>query len=70
MARTEQALKEVFLSLKVVAIKLSLHLNETKTEYMQIGGEKTDGYLVIGPYKFEQLNSFIYLGSELNQLSE
>lgn len=35
-------------------------------KYMPIGGGNTEDHLVIGLYKFEHVNSFVYLGSELN----
>lgn len=59
-------MKEAFLALETAAKKLGLNVNEAKTKYMRIGGGNMDGFIEIGPYKFERVNSFVYLGSELN----
>jgi hypothetical protein len=55
--------------LEKAARKMHLQINQGKTKYMPVTKKIcTDGptYLEIGPYKFETVYSFIYLGSEVN----
>jgi sorting nexin-29 len=67
--RTQKAMKEAFTNLEKAARKMHLQINQGKTKYMPVTKKiYTDGptYLEIGPYKFETVYSFTYLGSEVN----
>ncbi|XP_071037725.1 uncharacterized protein [Parasteatoda tepidariorum] len=67
IARTQSDLKQAFLSMQKDAEKMHLTINQEKTKYMQCT-KITDSttHLQIGEYKFEKVNSFVYLGSEVN----
>jgi hypothetical protein len=62
-------MKEAFTDFKKAAKKMHLQINQGKTKYMPVTKQIcTDGhtYLEIGPYKFETVYSFTYLGLEVN----
>jgi hypothetical protein len=61
--------KEAFTNLEKAAKKIHLQISQGETKYMPVTKKiSTDGptYLEIGPYKFETVYSFTYLGSEVN----
>lgn len=67
VARSEQALKEAFTSFEIAAREFGLRVNEQKTKYMRAGSSGDHAaFLDIGPYKFQRVETFVYLGSEVN----
>ena len=67
IARTQKDLKDAFLALEREAQKMHLSINQSKTKYMQcLTNSDSSTHLEIGDYSFEKVNSFIYLGSEVN----
>lgn len=71
IARTPRALEEAFISLEKEALKMGLKINENKTKYMPC--TKTahrSTHLKIGGHSFEVVDSFTYLGSEINNRND
>jgi sorting nexin-29 len=69
IARNTTALKEVILTLDSEGEKMGLTINEDKTEYMEMSSTQARRYcknLIIGDFNFEGVDSFIYLGSVVN----
>jgi hypothetical protein len=69
IGRMQKAMKEALTNLEKATRKMHLQINEGKTKYKPATKKIcTDGptYLEIGPYKFETVYSFTYLGSEVN----
>ena len=60
---------EAFASLEKAARSMNLLINQEKTKYMPVT-EKSHAsyphYLEVGPYKFQVVHSFTYLGSDVN----
>jgi len=60
---------EAFTSLEKAAKGINLLINQEKTKYMPLT-KKTHAsyphYLEVGPYKFQVVHSFTYLGSDVN----
>lgn len=62
-------LTKTFLKLEKEAKEIGLIINEEKTKYMKLAAEdkvQVQQQLALGDYKFEKVNKFIYLGSEIN----
>jgi hypothetical protein len=62
-------MKETFSSSEKAAKEMGLQVNQEKTKYMPV--TKKDyahipSHIEIGPYHFEIVHSFTYLGSEVN----
>ena len=67
--RTQSAMIEAFTSLGKAAKGTNLFINQEKTKYMQVTKKCYAGYpyyLDVGPYKFQVVHSFTYLGSDIN----
>lgn len=66
--KLKRALREAFVALKAdEAKKLALAINVTNTKYMRVeGGGAIMGSFEVWPYKFEKVESFVYLGIEAN----
>lgn len=62
VARSKAALVEATLNLIRAASSMGLCINEEKTKYMYTG-PGDDSPLVVGPYIFEKVKEFTYLGS-------
>jgi hypothetical protein len=59
---------EAFTSLEWVAKGMNLFINQEKTKYMPVtknGHASYPRYLEVGPYKFQVVQSFTYLGSDV-----
>jgi len=68
IARTPNALDEMFLTLEKEARDAGLIVNQTKTKYMKTAREKekiTQQY-IIGQNQFASINEFTYLGAQIN----
>jgi len=68
IARTRNALDEMFLTLEKEARDAGLVVNQSKTKYMKTAREKgklTQQY-IIGQNQFESVNKFTYSGSQIN----
>lgn len=66
VARSYSALKEAFLQLMEAADDMGLTINESKTKYMKVSraaGNNAGPPVVMGPYSFESVSQFTYLGS-------
>ena len=60
---------EAFTSLEKAAKGMNLFINQEKTKYMPVTKKRHEGYpryLEVGPYKFQVVHSFTYLGSDVN----
>ena len=60
---------EAFTSLEKAAKDMNLFINQEKTKYMPVTKKRHAGYphyLEDGPYKFQVVHSFTYLGSDVN----
>ena len=60
---------EAFTSLEKEAKGMNLHINQEKTKYMPVTKKihaSYPHYLDVGPYKFQVIHSFTYLGSVVN----
>ena len=60
---------EAFTSLEKAAKGMNLFINQEKTKYMLVTKKCHAGYphyLEAGPYKFQVVHSFTYLGSDVN----
>ena len=72
IGRTEADIKKTFIALNEAAVKMGLQVNEEKTKYMICNENKkkiqgrTDQQLKIGENRFEKVQSFVYLGSQMN----
>uniref|UniRef100_A0A0A9WMC2 Reverse transcriptase domain-containing protein n=1 Tax=Lygus hesperus TaxID=30085 RepID=A0A0A9WMC2_LYGHE len=69
LGHTERAVREVFVELEQESKKLGLMINKEKTKYLVISPSETRRVarnLKIRPYSFEGVNSFKYLGVEIN----
>ena len=69
MARNINELKEVFLKLISAAQQLGLEINCQKTKYMIISAEERRRHrnnITVENMTFENVDSFVYLGSEIN----
>ena len=63
--------KKTFIALNEAAVKMGLQVNEEKTKYMICNENKkiqgrTDQQLKIGENRFEKVQRFVYLGSQMN----
>jgi len=54
---------EAFTTLEKAANGMSLIINQGKTKYMPV---TTKSHLEVGPYKFQVVHRFTYIGSEVN----
>ena len=69
IGRTRSATTEAFTSLEKVANSMSLHINQEKIKYMPVTKKSHASYphyLEVGPDKFQVVQSFTYLGSDVN----
>jgi len=68
LARSPEALKEIFHKLQNEASLVGLNINKDKTKYVQIKriGTKDATHLKIDNFAFENVENFNYLGSILN----
>jgi endonuclease/exonuclease/phosphatase family metal-dependent hydrolase len=68
IARTPKALEEMYLTLEAKARCAGLIVNQVKTKYMKTAREKekTMQQHIIGQKRFERVNEFIYLGTQIN----
>ena len=69
IGRTQAAMIEAFTSLEKAAKSMNLFINQEKTKYMPIAKKSRASYphyLEVGPYKFQVVHSFTYLGSDIN----
>jgi hypothetical protein len=60
---------EAFTSLEKAAKGMNLFINQEKIKYMPVTKKSNAScphYLEIGPYKFQVVHSFTYLGSDVN----
>ena len=60
---------EAFTTLEKAAKGMNLIINQEKTKYMPVTKKSHTSYphhLEVGPYKFQVVHSFTYLGSEVN----
>jgi hypothetical protein len=60
---------EAFNSLEKAAKDMNLPINQDKTKYMPVTKRSHANYphhLEVGPYKFQVIHSFTYLGSNVN----
>ena len=60
---------EAFTSLEKAAKDMNLYINQEKTKYMPVTKKSHASYphyLEVGPYKFQVVHSFTYLGSDVN----
>uniref|UniRef100_A0A1B0CNV0 Reverse transcriptase domain-containing protein n=1 Tax=Lutzomyia longipalpis TaxID=7200 RepID=A0A1B0CNV0_LUTLO len=76
MGRNSRDVKESFTQIERSAQDLGLHINEDKTKYMVASSAKTPtttptssteniGQVEVGNYRFEVVESFVYLGSTI-----
>ena len=64
---------EIFELIEEKAKQMGLSINQEKTKYMQLtqqGRYRQLGNISIGNYNFEEVDSFTYLGSEINSLNK
>jgi sorting nexin-29 len=69
IGRTQAAMIEAFTSLEKAAKGMNLFINQEKTNYMPVTKNSHANYphyLEVGPYKFQVVLSFTYLGSDVN----
>jgi hypothetical protein len=69
IGRTQAAMIEVFTSLDKAAKGMNLFINQEKTKYMPVTKNSHASYphyLEVGPYKFQVVHSFTYLGSDVH----
>jgi sorting nexin-29 len=69
IGRTQSAMIEAFTSLEKAAKSMNLLINQEKTKYMPVTKNSRASrphYLEVGPYKFQVVHSFTYLGSDVN----
>jgi len=60
---------ELFTSLEKATKGVNLFINQEKTKYMPVTGKSHTNYsryLEVGPYTFQVVHSFTYLGSDVN----
>jgi hypothetical protein len=60
---------DAFTSLEKAAKSMNLFINQEKTKYMPVTKKSHAGYfhyLEAGPYKFQVVHSFTYLGSDIS----
>jgi sorting nexin-29 len=69
IARTRRDLVEGFRSLESEAMRIGLRINCNKTKYMAMNARRLLGphILEIGPYIFEHVHTFTYLGTKINK---
>lgn len=71
IARNVRALRETFTQLKQAAEERGLKVNENKTKYMRQQKNKSKNQdLRIGKYVFEEVQTFKYLGKNINDRGE
>jgi hypothetical protein len=66
VTRNTPTLKELLSALETEGKKMGLRINEEKTKYMKMSSTRARSYLqnlIIGDFNFEGVDSFIYLGS-------
>ena len=62
------SLKEAFVSLYGVTVKMGLKLNENKTKYLTTRKKQNQSeHIENGNFKIETMHNFIYLGSLINE---
>jgi hypothetical protein len=67
LGRKKQVLTDTFLKLKQEALKANLIININKTKYLYcIRKPNQQNYPIAGDERFEQVNSFKYLGTMVN----
>jgi hypothetical protein len=68
IARTQNALKETFITLQKEAEKQGLIINTSKTKYMKLTRKTnvTKQDMEVNGTSYEAVNQFIYLGSQIN----
>ncbi|GFU95003.1 putative endonuclease-reverse transcriptase [Trichonephila clavipes] len=71
IARTPTAQRQAFLSFEKETLRLGLKINENKTKYMPCTKSCFNhSYFKIEEYSFEVVDSFTYLGSEINNRND
>ena len=71
IGRTQSAMIEAFTSLEKAAKGMNMFINQEMTKYMPVTKKSHASYphyLEAGPYKFQVVHSFTYLGSDVNCL--
>ena len=69
IARNEKELRELFMEMDIEARRIGLEVNIEKTKYMMVTGKderRNKNNLIIDRTEFEKVESFIYLGTEIN----
>lgn len=69
VARTRSALVEAFGKLMDAASAMGLAINDRKTKYMYTGNDGEEA-LIVGPYRFQRVNEFTYLGSLVTPIND
>ena len=68
MSRSRNALKDTLFNIEKEAKRRGLLVNENETKYIQVArAVLNDEQMCCGMYKFEYVNEFSYLGSQMNQ---
>ncbi|XP_066908291.1 uncharacterized protein [Halyomorpha halys] len=70
IGRSLQSIRTAFKAMDVEAKRMGLHINKEKTKIMLLGKKpqyQRQSRLVMGPYNFELVRSFSYLGSIINE---
>jgi hypothetical protein len=69
LQRTRRDLVEGFCSLESAATRTGLRINQNKTKYMAMNARRLLDPLIleIGPYTFEHVHTFTYLGSKISK---
>lgn len=73
MEESPNGMRSLFGRLPERALRVGLHINETKTEYMVVGRRKiVDIYLFsnVGNYYLNRTKQFKYLGSLLTKINK
>lgn len=75
ITRTENSLKENFVAIEQASKNVGLTINEHKTKYLvatrnQQTQQQRQTTITIGDYNIEQVDSFVYLGAEVNQTND
>jgi hypothetical protein len=67
LGNTRQKVENTVEKLIASSRKMGLTINETKTKYMLMTRHTpAKNYLIVGPYTFEQVDDFKYLGVNIN----
>jgi hypothetical protein len=69
IGRTQSAMTDAFTSLEKATKGMNLFINQGKAKYLPVTKNSHASYphyLDVGPYKFQVVHSFTYLGSDVN----